>query len=196
MPRSCPLLALVQTRSIACCDSGPPDPRAVLDYVAALDAGARKALASGGFWFQIASNQPELVLDRGDVVPADLRATCYKTRSVSRAERDPQAAYDRAALMPPGPDRQQAVQMIVRCSLTGTPDAALAWARALRPPEPGAVAWVLERYRGERSACARSISPRASTCRLSRCKAMQLVVASAASRDPGLAPALLDRVLA
>ncbi len=170
------------------------DPRAVLDYVAALDAGARKALPSGGFWYQLASKQPELVLDRGDVVPADLRANVLQNALRSLAERDPQAAYDRAALMPPGPDRQQAVQMIVRMFVDRDANAALAWARALRPPEPGAVAWVLSGIAAKDPLRALDLAAGVDMP-VEQMQAMQLVVASAASRDPGLAPALLDRVL-
>ena len=124
---------------------------------------------------------------------AERRATCRKRRSVL-AQRDPQAAYDRAALMPPGPDRQQAVQMIVRMFVDRDANAALAWARALRPPEPGAVAWVLSGIAAKDPLRALDLAAGVDMP-VEQMQAMQLVVASAASRDPGLAPALLDRVL-
>ena len=49
------------------------DPRTFLDYLPKLDETTRRNTINGGFWYQIASREPELALDHADLFPPELR---------------------------------------------------------------------------------------------------------------------------
>src|SRR5262249_47468679 len=91
------------------------DPRAVADYLAGLDAEARRAPVQGGVWYQIAQAAPEIVFDRADLLPEDVRAGVQSAAIQAIAQRDPKAAIARLAQMPRGVvGREGMLSMIAR----------------------------------------------------------------------------------
>src|SRR5262249_28686924 len=90
------------------------DPRAVADYLAGLDADARRAAVQGGVWYQIAQAAPELAFERADLLPDDVRAGVQAAAIQALAQRDPQAALARLAQMPRAVGRDSMLPMVAR----------------------------------------------------------------------------------
>ena len=171
------------------------DPRAALDYVATLDAAARRDALNNGLWQQVALADPELALDRIDTLPADLRAGIQQTALQTLAQKDPQAALARVAQMPRGEVRQQLLQTVARGFAEHDPDAALQWARSLDPPEPGVLAIVISGLAAKDPMRAIDVAAQIESP-MEQTQAMRSAYMSATSRDPSLFAPLLERVLA
>jgi hypothetical protein len=124
-----------------------------------------------------------------------LRASIAVAAIPAIAQRDPLAAYARAAQLPEGQERRQVVQQIARSFAQRDADGALAWVKSLQPPEPEVLAVVVtgiaEKDPLRALDLAASIGPL-----MEQQQAMQSIVMNAIGRDPSLSSALLQRVLA
>lgn len=170
------------------------DPRTFLDYLATLDEAARRSAASNGFWYQVASSEPELALDRADLLPPELRGSVATTAISAIAQRDPLAAYARAQQMPQGLERRQIVHQIAQTFAQRDADGALAWARSLQPPEPEALVAVVTGIANEDPIRALDLAAAIDTP-MERQQAMHQVASTATMRDPAQSAALLEHVL-
>lgn len=169
------------------------EPRKFLDYLATLDETTRRNATHSGFWYQIASSEPELALDRIDLFPPEAHGTITVTAVSAIARRDPVAAYARAQQMPQGQERRQAVQQIAQTFAQNDADGALAWARSLQPPEPEVLVGVVTAIGAKDPLRALDVAATIGTP-MERQQAMQQIVSSTTLRDPGRSGALLDRV--
>ena len=171
------------------------DPRAFLDYVATLDDAAQRNAVNAGSWYQIASSEPELALDRADLFPPELRGPIAMSAIGAIAQRDPLAAYSRAQQMPQGQERRQVMQQIAQSFAQHDADGALAWARSLQPPEPAALVAVVTGIAQKDPLRALDLAAAISTP-MERQQAMHQVASMASIRDPAQSATLLEHVLA
>ncbi|HLF10183.1 MAG TPA: hypothetical protein VJA26_03125 [Gammaproteobacteria bacterium] len=91
---------------------------------------------------QIASSDPARALAIAEDLPVEIRATVEQIALHSLAQRDPLAALSYAERLPLGQQRQQLMQSIAQSYSRTDPEAALAWARNLQPPQPELLAAV------------------------------------------------------
>ena len=172
------------------------DPRAVVDYLSGLDIEALRDAVRSGVWQQIAMAAPELALDRAETLPEDLRASVRAAAIQALAQRDPKAALTRFAELPRGAvGREGTLPMIARSYATRDPEGALAWARALQPPEPGVMAAVISGLADKDPARAFDLASEIASP-MEQTQALQSVVNMAILRDPASMGPLLERVLA
>jgi hypothetical protein len=129
-------------RAFALARLAQSDPGAAIRYFDKLDDAAQREASRNGLWQQIAATSPELVLERIGRRPGEVRLGVEGFALQTLAQRDPHAAMDRLAQTPPGPARQQLTQSIARALAEKNAEEALAWARALQPPDWSAVAVV------------------------------------------------------
>ncbi len=169
------------------------DPRAVVDYLASLDPPSRREVS--GVWMQIASSAPDLALAHVDAIAAEQRPAVEQVALQALAQHDPLAAFARLAQMPRGFERQQLVQSIGQSYAARDADAALAWARSLQPPEPGALAGVAVGMAAKDMGRALDVAAGIGSA-MEQTSAMQTIVSQATFRDPAASGELLDRVLA
>jgi len=171
------------------------DPLAALAYVDGLPAAAQRDVVNSGIWFQIATSKPELLLDRLDTFPPEQRRGLEQMALQTVAQRDPQAALARLAEMPRGEQREQLLQTVARSFGEHDAAAALAWARALQPPEPGVLAQVIAGVANNDPMRAIDLAAEI-TSPMEQMQALQTAYMWATARDPTLFAPLLDRALA
>jgi hypothetical protein len=167
------------------------EPREALRYLEQNGSAAKDV----GLWHQIASSEPALVLERLDAIPLELKGSVERAAIQSLAQRDPQAAIARLEQTPPGPARQQLVQVIARSYAERDANGALAWARSLQPAAPDALPIVLSTIASKEPMRAIDLASEIATP-VERTRALQAVAMSAAMQDPSVAKPLLERMLA
>ncbi|HVS24665.1 MAG TPA: hypothetical protein VMU03_13145, partial [Gammaproteobacteria bacterium] len=171
------------------------DPRAALEYADGLPAAARRDAFNSGLSYQIATAEPELLLDRIDTLPPERREGLQQLALQTLAQRDPQAAIARLAEMPRGGQRQQFLQAVASAYGQRDAAAALAWARSLQPPEPGVLAQVIGGISINDPMRAIDLAAEI-TSPMEQMRALQTAYMSATARDATLFAPLLDRALA
>jgi hypothetical protein len=118
------------------------DPEALVDYLAKLEPERQQSLLARGGVQLLASVDPARVFELANRLPPE-SSTMLRIGAFMRfASEDPLAALAYADTMPAGPQRQQLYQQAAQAYGRKDPDAALAWARNLRPPIPGLLATV------------------------------------------------------
>ena len=120
---------------------GMSDPEAMLEYVTKLEPQAQRQMMLQGLQ-QIAAANPRRAFELADRLPPEQSGFIRQVALGSMAGRDPLAALAHADSMPLGPQRQQAYQQIAQAYGRKDADAALAWARSMRPPQPGLLSMV------------------------------------------------------
>jgi len=171
------------------------DPRAALEYVDGLPGAAKRDAFNSGLWGQMVTTNPELLLDRVDMLPAEQRPGLEQMALQSLAQRDPQAAIARLGEMPRGERRQQLLQSVARSFGEHDPAAALAWARSLQPPEPGVLVQVIAGVSANDPMRAIDLAAEISSP-MEQMQALQTAYFSATARDPTLFAPLLERAFA
>ncbi len=171
------------------------DASAAVRYFDTLDAAAQRDTFMSGFWQQLATTAPELVLERAGTFPAEFRLPVETSALQTLAQRDPRAALERMAQTPPGPARQQLVQAVARSFAERDAEEALTWARSLQPPDPGAVAVVVSSIATEDPLRAFELAAEIGSP-MEQMQALHAVLSTATMRDLGMSKPLLERVLA
>ena len=171
------------------------DPRAALDYADKLPRSAQRDAFNTGMWQQIATAEPELLLDRIDTLPAEQRAGLQQIALQNLAQRDPRAAIARLADLPRGEARQQFLQTVARSFGEHDVAGALAWARSLQPPEPGVLVAVIQGVAANDPMRAIDLAAEIPSP-MEQMQALQTAYMSATMRDPTLFAPLLERALA
>jgi hypothetical protein len=138
-----PAAAMAEALSISDFDLQQNYARAVLDAWAELDpdgafawlerADGQDVPQFGAAFSTLASVDPGRMLDLVDTFPANIQRTARMTAFQSLAEQDLQSALLLYESMPPGQDKDSAVQAIAHAYGRQDPEAALAWARELSP---------------------------------------------------------------
>lgn len=119
------------------------DPERVLAYVGTADAATQQRLLRTVLLPNLAQIEPERVLELTDDHPSAITRFLRQQAVQQLAGRDPAAALAYAQGLPPGQQRRILLLGIARGYGQTQPDAALAWARNLQPPDPQVLAGVL-----------------------------------------------------
>jgi hypothetical protein len=89
--------------------------------------------AMSGLQYLLATN-PDLVEGVASGISGDMAMSMRLMAMQSRATRDPAAAKAEAAAMPPGEQRDQAIQVVAQALARTDPRAAIEWVQGLSPP--------------------------------------------------------------
>jgi hypothetical protein len=117
------------------------DPSAVLAYLEA--APPSEIPSSTAVFTAIAASDPERLLAMLDRLPQAFRTVAQRTALQALAERNPQLALAQLETLPPGQDRNNALQAVAQAYGRQNPEAALAWAKAQMPPTREAMSGVM-----------------------------------------------------
>lgn len=146
-------------------------PDAALAYVRDLDASEQMQLLQNGGFDVFRLVDPAEALELARELPGEAGRMARTFAIQNLAATDPLAAVARIEQLPPGPERDQLLSVAAAGYARVDPEAALAWAQSLRPPQPNALLTVL-------SAVARTDPDRA----------LDIALSLAANPGPQLAP--------
>lgn len=119
------------------------DPDAALDYVAALPPEGQEEFMRTNGLREVGRADPRRTLAMVDRFSASMRDSLAAFAIQSLAAAEPAAAIAYVQALPPGQQRQQLLGTVAMVYARKDPDAALAWARSVVPPQPGLIAQVL-----------------------------------------------------
>lgn len=119
------------------------DGEAMLEYVIRLPPGEQSAALDAGGLEAFSQLPPERMLELAQRLPADSTDEVRRIALMGLARNEPLAAMRYADALPLGPARSEALVLAMRGYAQADPEAALAWAQALQPPEPAMVAAAL-----------------------------------------------------
>ena len=161
-------------------------------YVAYLESqSTMPAEASTGLYYLMAAN-PELVERVADSFPDGELLDVRMMAMQARATRDPEGAKAEAAALPPGQQREQAVQAVAAAIARNDPRGALEWIRGLSPPATGsAVSSVMSIIAQTDISAALDLLDDPLMRGNSQ---LTLVLASSISIDPAQAPLIAERL--
>jgi hypothetical protein len=112
------------------------DPEALLTYLAGIEPQRQQRLFFQG-GLQLAGVDPARIFELANRLPPERSTILRQSAFTALATQDPLAALAYADTVPAGQQRRQLYQQIAQGYGRKDPDAALAWARGLRPPIPG-----------------------------------------------------------
>ena len=170
------------------------DPEALVEYVAKLEPERQQSLLARGGAQLLASVDPARVFELANRLSPESSTMLRQVAFMRFASEDPLAALAHADTMPAGPQRQQLYQQAAQAYGRQDPDAALAWARNLRPPIPGLIAGVFMGI-GQRDPSRAIDLAMTIESPNERMQAVEQIMLTASGRTSGETPAVLDKIL-
>ena len=173
---------------------GRSDPVAMADYLAKADSLTQSLAMQAGGVQELMQLDPKRALEVAPRLPAPFGNIVMGSALSRLAASDVAGALAYANTLPAG-ERQQAMQAIALSYGRAQPDAALAWARSLRPPQPSVVSAVIGGIAQVDAARALDLALESPSSFTLGVMPVELTVIANAARDSVQAAAVANRLL-